>query len=47
MFILENTKLYLLGTHCRSIFVECIQEKGASLFANCNKVCYVLQSCQC
>ena len=41
MFISENIKIYLLGTHCTSIFVEYIQEKGVYLFANSIEVCYV------
>ena len=40
MFISENVKIYLLGTHCTSVFVEYIQEKGVCLFVNSNEVCY-------
>ena len=42
MFISENIKIYLPGTHCMSIFVEYIQEKGACLFANSTEVRCVL-----
>ena len=41
MFIAENMQIYLPATHCTSIFVECIQEKGACLFVNSNEVSYV------
>ena len=41
MFISENIKIYLLGTHCMSIFVEYIQKRDVCLFANSNEVCYV------
>ena len=36
-----NIKKILLGTHCMSIFVEYIQEKGACLCVNLNIVCNV------
>ena len=41
MFISENIKIYLLGTHFMIIFVESIQENGVCLLANSNDVCYV------
>ena len=41
MIISENIKIYPLGTHHTTIFVEYIQEKGICLFANSNEVWYV------
>ena len=41
VFISENIKVYLLGTHCTSIFVEYFQGKGVCLFENSNDVCFV------
>ena len=41
MFISENMKIFVLDTHCMSIFLEYILEKGVCLFGNSNDVCYV------